>query len=197
MELQPDVFYRVWRVSFCSWDISHRTNEKAYVNLTRWPGSKRTVLPLQCDIGVFILASTESFEVGCLCLGRINWQRQLLEITREGPCLGAHSWICSYVMNHSKLLLHQAVLLLFFLSLQCCSLSQGWLQIRVLAACLQVQISASIAQWVDLHHSVLITLLTDTSQSCNELTPLIVLLLYDNWKFSSETSVMSRSCRSP
>lgn len=190
MEPQTDVFYRAQHVSFCSWDISYRTNKKTYVDLTRWPGSKQTALHSQCDICVFILASTESFKVGCLCLRRINWQRQLLEITREGPCLGVRSWICSHVMNHSKLLLCQAVLSLF-LWLQCCSLSQDCLQIRILAACLQVQISASMAQWVDLHHSVPTTLLTDTSQSFNCFTPLW------QWEIFQWDSLMSRSCHSP
>jgi len=46
-------------------------------------------LDLQSDICVFVLASTESFEIGCLCLRRINWRRQLLEITWERPCLGS------------------------------------------------------------------------------------------------------------
>lgn len=118
------MFYRSCHVPFCSWDISHRTNRKAYVNLARWPGSKCTVLHLLCGASVFTLESTKSFKEGFLCVRRINCQRQSLEITRDGPCLGAPSWICSHVMTHSKLLLCQAVLLLLLLWLQCCSLSQ-------------------------------------------------------------------------
>lgn len=86
MEPQLDVFHRVWHVSLCSWDNRCRSNGKAHVNFTRWLGSKWAIPHWQCDIYVFIVASTDDFEVGCLCLIRINWQLQLTEITGEGPC---------------------------------------------------------------------------------------------------------------
>lgn len=46
--------------------------------------------------------------------------------------------------------------------------------------------TASIPQGVDMLRSVFCTLLTDTSQGCNEFTPLVVSLLYGIWKFSGE-----------
>lgn len=105
---------------------------------------------------------------------------------RRGALSGVCSWMCSPAINHSKLLLCQAVLVLSFPCLQCCHGSQGLLQIRTLAACLWIQISAP-------SHSVSWSIpfcpchTPDTSQSCKELTPLIASLLCDNGKISSET----------